>query len=370
MNAWDAAGYRPITYARRGFTEGENKLAAVGSESQDREKLLHRIGSVAASAGGGTPERPRVRTALRLGLAALVLAFLVVAVASQWDELKEQDVEFNPIWLLPALVMIAIPYAMAAFGWDLVLRALGHWLRPLRAQAIWAQSLMARYVPGTLLLVVGRVLLSEREGVPRRTTMASLIYEQGVFLVSALIVGSWLLLGAEKLGGEAERIAVLALAPLLVIVLHPRIFGPLSNRALTALGREPLQRLLPMRHVLMLTAYFLFVWVVLGVGAFFAARTVFDLSFSELPAVAAANALGYGAAVLTVVFPGGLGVRDGAFALALDSALPGGFALAAAVAIAVRLMTIVAEILYAVAANLLGRRLAPASAGQPLRDAT
>lgn len=325
-----------------------------------KQSLLHRIGSVAATAGGGESPRPRLRTAVQLGLGLLVLAFLVVFVAGQWEELKSQDVEIEPLWLFPGLVTIGFGYAMAAFGWDLVLRALGHRLRPARAQVVWAQSMLARYVPGSVLLVVGRVVLAGREGVPRRTTFASLIYEQAAFMVASLLIGSWLLLGSEELGGQAARIAVVAIAPLLIIGMHPKIFGPLANRLLAALGREPLPTLLPMRIVLFFIAFYLAVSAVLGVGAWMAARTVFDLPLSELPAITAAQSIGYCAAVITVVFPGGLGVRDGAFALTLDSAIPGGFALAAAIAIAVRLVTTLAEVIYAGLATVIGRRIAPA----------
>ena len=42
------------------------------------------------------------------------------------------------------------------------------------------QPLLARYVPGSVLYVLGRVLLSERAGVPRRITIASIVYEQAI----------------------------------------------------------------------------------------------------------------------------------------------------------------------------------------------
>ncbi len=338
---------------------------------QDREQsLLHRIGAVAASAGSGSPRRPKIRFAIRLALGLAIFASLVYAVASQWTELRAEHLQLDPVWLAPALVVLIALHAIAAFGWDLVLRALGHELRPARAQMAWAQSLLARYVPGGLLMIVGRVLLSEREGVPRRTTLASMVYEAGLMVVVALVVGSWSLVSSDALGGAAERIAALALAPLLLVFMHPRIFGPLANRALSAFGRDPLPSIIRFRTVLSLLLYYLVVWIFFGVGAFLAAKAVYNVGLSDLPAVMAAQALGYSAAVITVVFPGGLGIRDGAFALVLDSVLPGGFALAAAIAIAVRLVTTVAELIYAGGATVLGRRTEHRGAAQALRDAT
>jgi hypothetical protein len=326
------------------------------------QTLLHRVGAAAASAGGGTAKRPRLRRAVGIALTILVLAFLVGAVASQWTELREHELAFDAVWLGPALVVLVALHALAAFGWDLTLAALGHQLRPVRAQSIWAQSLLARYVPGSLLAVVTRVLPSEREGVPRRTTLATLVYEQGLMFVSAVMISASALIGDSPLG-TAAQIALLCAAPLLLAAMHPRVFGPIANRVLRPFGREPLPVLLPLRTVLALLCFYLAVWAVFGVGAFLAARTVFELGLADLPAVTTAQALGYSVALATVIFPGGLGVRDATFALVLDRALPGGFALAAAIAIAVRLVTTVAEVIYATGAMLLGRRTKAPAAG-------
>lgn len=335
---------------------------------EPEQSRLRRVGEVAARVGGGQPRHPRLRFAVQLALGALIFAFLVFAVVSQWSELQEQDVKVDLVWVAPALGVFLVLYACAAFGWDLVLRALGHWLRPARAQMAWAQSLLARYVPGGVLMIVGRVLLAEREGVPRRTTLASMVYEQGLMVVAAILVGSWALAGSRELGSEAGRLAFLALAPVLLLVMHPRIFGPLANRALRIFGREPLPALLPLRRLLTLLAYYLLVWAIFGLGALFAARTVYEVGASDFAALMAAQALGYSVALLAFIFPGGLGIRDGTFALVLDAALPGGFALAAAIAIAVRLLTTLAEVIYAGGATLIGRR--SPTPPQPLREAT
>jgi hypothetical protein len=334
---------------------------------EPEQRLLHRIGAIAASAGGGTPRRPRLRLAIRLAVTLLVVAFLVITVATQWDELRAEQIELHAIWLAPALSTLVVVDVVAAGGWGLVLRAQGHLLREVRTQSIWAKSLLARYVPGTVLMVVGRVLLAEREGVPRRTTGASMVYEQGLFVVSAVLISGWALLAEVDISSLA-RFVLFGSAPLLLATMHPRVFGPVANRVLRAFGRDPLPVVLSMRRVLALLTYYLVLWVIFGIGVFFAAQTAYHLSLSDLPAITAAQALGYTAALVTVIFPGGLGVRDTTFALVLDAVLPGGFALAAAIAIAVRLVTTLAEVIYAGGAILIARRAGPAP--QPLRQAT
>ncbi len=322
------------------------------------------MGTAAASVGSGEPRRPRVRIALRWGLGLLVLSFLVIAIVSQWSELEEKDVRFDIVWLPLAVAIVVAVHVGAAWGWDILLRDLGHNLNPIRAQMVWGQSVLARYVPGTLLMVVGRVLLAEREGVPRRTTAASLVYETGLQLAAATLLGSYALVSTNELN-DVERVLALALPPVLVVAVHPRIFGPLANRALAALGRDPLPALLSFSAALGLLLLYGVMWAGYGVGAYFAGQIVFDLGWDDLPAVIAAQSLGYTASVVTVIFPGGLGIRDTAFALVLKPAVGNSFALAAVIAIAVRLISIIGEIVYVAGATLLARRHPPAGPPEP-----
>ena len=104
-------------------------------------------------------------------------------------------------------------------------------------------------MPGSVLYVLGRVLLSERAGVPRRITIASIVYEQAISATSAIVVASYFIINHPDLQGQPLRWAVLLLIPAAIAVLHPRVFGPLANRALRAFGREPLPAVMPLRGV-------------------------------------------------------------------------------------------------------------------------
>src|SRR5919106_703839 len=134
--------------------------------------LLHRLGEVGARLGSRPPRRRGVRIAVQAIVAALIFGFLVLTVANQWSELREEGVEFDVIWLLPAFLTLIPFYALNALGWDLILRFLGYRLSPVRAQVAWGQPLLARYVPGSVLYLLGRLVLSERAGVPRRICLA------------------------------------------------------------------------------------------------------------------------------------------------------------------------------------------------------
>jgi len=322
-----------------------------------KQPLLHRVGELGARVGTRPPRSRGVRLALQLGVAILVFGFLVLTVVGQWSEIQDKGVHFHVLWLLPALVVLLVFFALNALGWDLLLRFLGYRLGAGRAQVAWGQPLLARYVPGSVLYVLGRVLLSERAGVPRRLTLASIVYEQALQATSAVIVSAYFLIDHPDLQGQPLRWGILLLIPLALVLLHPRIFGPLADRVLRAFGRDPLPATMSLRGVVSVLAFYTLNWGVIAVGLFCVARSVSNVSPSDIMVVGAAQAFGYVAALATLVAPAGLGIRDAAFAWAVKTAAPGNsFAVASLIAIVVRAVLTVVELIYVAVVTALGRR--------------
>ncbi|HET7177391.1 MAG TPA: lysylphosphatidylglycerol synthase domain-containing protein, partial [Solirubrobacterales bacterium] len=322
-----------------------------------RQPLLHRVGEAGARFGTRPPRSRRVRLAIQLGIAIVIFGFLVLTVVNQWAEIKAKGVHFHVLWLLPAFVVLPLFYALSALGWDLTLRFLGYRIGVGRAQVAWGQPLLARYVPGSVLYVLGRVLLSERAGVPRRITIASIAYEQAISATSAVAVAAYFIISHPDLQGEPLRWAVLLLIPIAIALLHPRVFGPLADRAMRAFGREPLPAVISLRGVLALLAFYALNWAVVAIGIYCVARSVTPMPFGDIPVVGSAQAVGYVAALLTLVAPAGLGIRDAAFAWAVKVAAPGNsFAVGSLIAIVVRGVLTVVELLYVGLVTALGRR--------------
>jgi hypothetical protein len=322
-----------------------------------RQPFLHRVGEAGAQFGRKPPRSRKVRLALQIGLAVVIFGFLVLTVIDQWSEIQSEGVHFHVGWLVPAIVILPLFFVLSAYGWDLCLRFLGYPIGFGRAQVAWGQPMLARYVPGSILYVLGRVLLSERAGVPRRITIASIVYEQAISATSAIVVASYFIIKHPDLQGDAWRWGVLLLIPAAVALLHPKVFGPLANRALRALGREPLPAVIPLRQVILLIVFYSLNWGVVAIGIYCVARSVTFIPANDILLVGSAQAIGYFAALVTLVAPAGLGVRDAAFAWGVKAALPSkSFALGSLIAIAVRGVLTVAELIYVGAVTVMGRK--------------
>lgn len=324
---------------------------------ESRQPFLHRVGEAGAQVGKKPPRSRKVRLALQIGLAVLIFGFLVLTVIDQWSEIQDEGVHFHVGWLIPAIAILPFFFVLSAYGWDLTLRFLGYRIGFGRAQVAWGQPLLARYVPGSVLYVLGRLLLSERAGIPRRITITSIVYEQAVSATSAVVVASYFIIQHPDLQGQPWRWGVLLLIPAAITVLHPRVFGPLTNWALRKFGREPLPVFVPLHGIIALIAFYMVNWAVIALGLYCVARSVTFIPFEDVLLVGAAQAIGYVAALVTLIAPAGLGVKDAAFAWAMKAALPSkSFALGSLIAIAVRGVLTLAELIYVGGVTLLGRR--------------
>jgi glycosyltransferase 2 family protein len=318
------------------------------------QTLLERAGSTAAGLGSLGEGRPRARRALEIGIVALVGIFLAGFLATQWGRLPDYDWEFRPGWLAVSGAGVALFYVIQCEAWRGILASLGEHLDARVARAIWGKSLIARYVPTNALMVVGRVVMAERHGVAKRACLASIVYEIGLAVMTAVIVGAYFVITLPQLEDRQARYAILVVVPLALVALHPRVFRPLADFALRKLGRASLPATLPMGRVLELALVYMLGWVAIGLGVVGFAAALHPLDAGDVAYAGAAYPVAFCVAVATFVVPGGLGTRDAALAVSLSAVLPG--AVATAIAVGFRIFQTLIELLYVAAVTALARR--------------
>ena len=324
-----------------------------GRPVDQRPTLLQRAGTAAAGISSFGPKGPKARLAFQWGIAALIFGFLVFFVIRQWNDLPDFDWHFQPGWLALSGLAAFLFYAWQCELWRRILHALGEDLPPRTARAIWGKSILARYVPTNALMVVGRIVMAERQGVTKRVCLASIVYELGLGFGTAVMVGAYFVIELPELQDQAGRYAVLVLIPAVLTVLHPRVFLPLANFALRKLGRPPLPRALSFGRVLELAVMYGFSWAVIGVAVYAFSRALHPVDASDFLYIATAYPVAFCVAVLTFIVPSGLGTRDAALAIAIAAVLPN--AVATAIAVAFRIFQTLVELLYVGLVTALNR---------------
>lgn len=252
-------------------------------------------------------------------LIGIVFYFLARTIHNDWSEITEYPWNFELPWLLLSIVFFSITYIGHAAGWVILLRLFKQTVPVLPAAYVWFKSLLARYVPGNVLMIIGRIVMIKPYGVPRRISLTSIVYEQALLVVSAAIVLSLALPFWSDLREFSNAIwLVLLIPPLAVTMLHPSVMGRVGNYALVKMGREPIEEFLPLRTLLWLIIYYCCIWVATGTALFAMARAVTDqISITDLPITIASVPLAWLVSVMFFIFPSGLGVREGIYAYTL-----------------------------------------------------
>jgi hypothetical protein len=316
--------------------------------------MLERLGDSAAQLSSLRPANALLRRGLWVTLAGFIIACVGLAVAAAVFSLPDFEWRLNAAWLLAAAVAFAALHLSHAALWHGLLLSLNQHIDRRRSRSIWCTSGLARYTPGSVLLPMVRVAMSEPEGIPKRICLASVIYEVALLLTGAVVVGAYAVVSAPDFGGHAIRYVVLVLPVLAIVALHPRVFRRLADAALQRLGREPLPVALPMGRLLGFVALYSATWVLAGFGLYALIHGVHPVEPDDLLIVIGAPAVGYLAAMLAFMLPGGIGARETGLAVVLSATLP--VAVAVAAAVALRLLQMVVELACAAFTPLLARR--------------
>ena len=314
---------------------------------------LARAGEAASRAVSLRPSDPNVRRGLYAGITIVVILSVGLLAWSSLSDLPDIEGELRPAWLAVALASFLALVLLNAIIWRRLLDALDGHLSPRRATAIWCVSAVARYVPTSLLMPVVRSAMAERQGVPKRVTLVSIVYELAFTLTGALVVGAYFVIDLEALGGEAARFLALTLPVLALVFLQPAIFHRAVDFALSTFGRSELPIALDTPAVLKFAALYTVPSLLGGLAACAVAQAIYPIEGSDVITVIGAFSVGTLASLLGFLLPGGLVARETAFVIALAPVMPASPAVA--VAILVRIVQLVAELLLAVLGPVIAR---------------
>jgi uncharacterized membrane protein YbhN (UPF0104 family) len=341
------------------MTGRRSSPAAEPEDAPAAAPFLHRVASSTADLASLRPQRRVLRWSLYAGLAVVVAGSIAIVVVSQLDQVPDVDLRLAPGWLAAGVVGFGLLQLWHAEIWRVVLHQLGFPIARARGISIWNATVLARYVPSSLLTPIMRAALAEPAGVPRRVCLVSTIYELALAFVAALALSVYFMIRIPALEGHPLRYALIAVPAVGFATLHPRVFHRVTDAALRRFGREPLPLALSVRQIVTTCALYLASFLLAGSSVLCIVLALQPVQGSDVPFILAAHAVGFSASVLAFVLPGGLGAREVAISAVLALVIP--VSVAVAVAVAVRLAQLALEVLFAMLAGVVMRRLAPAA---------
>ncbi|WP_150239167.1 lysylphosphatidylglycerol synthase domain-containing protein [Nocardiopsis quinghaiensis] len=300
---------------------------------------------------------------VRLALFLVVCVCAGLALRANWERAGEA-VASLPLWVLPAAVLAGMTgLAAQMLAWRALLAGMGSPLPYRVAARVMFVGQLGKYLPGSVWAFVAQVELARDWRVPRSRGAAATLLAVAVTVAVSLAVAA-AALPLSSADAARRWWWALALAPLLLAALHPRVVGWGIRLAARPFARfREVAEAGPLdvrgRAVAAAVGWTLVAWVPLGLHVWVLTWAVGGDALRSVGPAVGAYALAWTLGLLVVFAPAGLGVREAVLVVALSPVVDAGAALV--VAVLSRLVMTVADVGWAGLAVLLAGRASPPS---------
>jgi uncharacterized membrane protein YbhN (UPF0104 family) len=314
--------------------------------------------------------RRRLVTAARVVLGLLVITAVVWALAGSWQEVSAYLARVSPGALVGAAALALLALAFTLVGWRAMLADLGSPLHIGPASGVLFVGQLGKYLPGSVWTVVVQTDVAGRLGVPRKRTAVVGLLSVLLSALAGLAVGVLALPALLQAGGGRVYLLLLVILLVGLCCLHPRVLNALVGRALRLARREPLDKGLSGRAIAVTMTSFVLAWLALGLHVWVLATDLGAGPREALVPAVLGYALAASVAMLAVLLPAGLGLRELLLVLLLTGPLdrPAATAVVLLSRFVVTLSDVVAALIgwtYARSHHLLAARRAAASQSAP-----
>jgi len=295
-------------------------------------------------------------------LLSVAAVYFVLAAMKYADELPPIAWNGATVGILAGLVALYIvQFATAGLAWHLWLDAIGERSRPVRAVILFALSQFAKYVPGSVAQHIARVALGKRYGLSVPGVVLTLGLETAWSLLAGIAIGGLTLAFSQPamLAGDGlpspVRIGVVVVIALLI---PSAVIWLIGVRRPSFLDRwlgptriaHPRLRTLALCFLLYCVNFLICGWILNTL-----ARDVFGAPDDQLLIAIGMFAIAWIIAFVTLVSPGGIGVREAVLLAGLTPAYGAGTALG--VAVLYRVVTSLGDLVAVLLSLVAERRL-------------
>jgi uncharacterized membrane protein YbhN (UPF0104 family) len=306
-----------------------------------------------------TPARRR-RGLLRLGLLLVAVVFAVLALHSQWGDVRDRSADLSVGHVAAAAAFLVASLVCTLLAWRAVLAGLGDDV-PLRPAArIFFLGQLGKYVPGSVWALVSQMELGRAYGLRRNKVATAGVLGLAISLAVALVLALLVVPATLSSGSAGYAAFVLLLIPL-AVVLHPKVLTRLLQWGLRVLRRPELDAPLTGRMIVEVAVLSTLNNVLLGLGVWQLAVDLGGHGWALVWLCVGTYSLAASAGVIAIPLPAGAGLREAILVLLLAPKI--GTPSATVVAIVARLLATVADVGAAGLASLSARRhpVAPAA---------
>lgn len=286
---------------------------------------------------------PAWRKPVGWAVGGAILVGLVWVFCQRWGQLPQGAFQGKG-WLVAVGVPAFLVHgALYAAQWRRLMQALNVSLSLRAAMGIHFLSQAGKYVPGKVMLFVGKVYLCGRQGVALRTATLSVAWEQALIIISGAVVVLLSSMGAGMPVLREHRVPLLILCAAGLACLHPRVVRGVLGLLRRVWPNAPELETLSGRATIEIVLRYGLVWVLNGGLLYGLAWGLHGLSPKYAADCVGILTLGGIVGFVTLIAPGGIGVRDATMSALLSAYMP--LPMAIAVSLAHRVLATAADLI-------------------------
>jgi glycosyltransferase 2 family protein len=205
-------------------------------------------------------------------IAAVLIFFVVRVVVNGWKEFQGHTFSVRWVFIVISFLIGIVSYFLQAINWHLILRALGIQLQLAESATTWFYSMMAKYIPGKVFQLFGRILLLEKHKVSKKLIGVSFLIENAFGLIASGFYGAIFLIFRFTAGQDTVLRMSIAVGLFLVIamvLISPRVLETLINFGLRIFKREPIKIKMSFGKLVAILVYYCFCLAVYGFSFIF-----------------------------------------------------------------------------------------------------
>ncbi len=273
------------------------------------------------------------------------------------DEIMRFEWRIDIHMLVASTLLSSLLILCQAFGWYLILRTLNSPVELWQCIRIYMISQLGRYIPGKVMLFVGRVLMSEQMGISKTLASLSVLFEAVLFTAGAIF-------GIGVLYAMTHKIHIIGFNPWIIggvlIAGMAMLYPPVTRRIMGALyffkfKSSPSDDFLRFRYhrMVLICIYYTVLWVLMGFSFYLFVRSVAGSALNPdlFADTACIYLVSWMIGFLSLVTPGGMGVRETVMAVMFQQILP--VYLVSAISLLSRLWATAAELIGVLIACLI-----------------
>jgi len=264
----------------------------------------------------------RAKLLVKIGVVLIIFYFLGKSLYQNWGQVDFHQLHLHWGLLIVSTFWLFGYFFLFVFMWTLILKKMGISLSFLKGVKIIFYSQLGKYIPGKVWTFAGRMYFCQRMGIPNSKTFISVLLELALTTISGILVFLLGLLITPGFKINVNPFLLILLVTMLFAIIHPKILTRIINFFLRFIRKEPIIINLSFFQICIMMGYYCIIWLCFGMAFYFLINSTTFITISKVPILAGSLSVSTTIGVLTLLAPGGLGVREGVLALLLSNFFP------------------------------------------------